>query len=124
MAKNILLIDDDTDELEVFADALKLIDPSYTCTQATSLDEAFNYLGNITPTYIFLDFNMPKTNGLQCLSILKESGKVEESRIVLYSNFITDIMKKQVIQLGAYNYIQKPNTIIDLSEKLKELLKD
>ena len=124
MAKDILLIDDDTDELEVFTEALRLIDTSYTCAQATSLDEAFNYLGNTTPTYIFLDFNMPKTNGLQCLSILKESGKTEESRIVLYSNFITDLMKKQVIQLGAYNYIQKPNTIVDLSEKLKDLLKD
>jgi len=124
MAKDILLIDDDTDELEVFSDALKLIDTSYSCSQAKSLDEAFDYLGAVTPTYIFLDFNMPKINGLQCLNILKESGKAEKSRIVLYSNFITDIMKKQVIQLGGYNYIQKPSTIIDLSQKLKELLKD
>jgi len=123
MAKEILLIDDDADELEVFTDALQLIEP-FKCFQAKNLEEVMTYLETTSPAFIFIDFNMPKLNGLECLSALKESGKVENARVILYSNHITERMKKQAVELGAVNCIQKPTTIIGLSEKLIWVLKD
>jgi two-component system chemotaxis response regulator CheY len=124
MAKEILLIDDDADELEVFTDALLLIDESLRSFQAKNLEEAMTYLETTSPAFVFIDFNMPKVNGLECLSALKESGKVEKARNILYSNHITETMKQRAIELGAFNCIQKPTTIIELSEKLIAVLKD
>ena len=124
MVKEILLIDDDADELEVFSDALKLIDETFNCLQAKNLEEAMAYLDRTSPAFIFIDFNMPKLNGLECLFALKESGRIRNNRVILYSNHITEEMEERAMELGAFCCIQKPTTIIGLSEKLMRVLKD
>jgi len=122
MGKEILLIDDDTDELEVFTDALQLIDKNYQCFQAKTPEEALDFLQTRNPGFLFIDFNMPRINGLECVVLLRDAGKLRNSKAILYSNYITEAMREQAIELGAYNCIQKPNTIIELSEKLMTLL--
>ena len=123
MTREILLIDDDEDELEVFTEALHSVDATIPCTQAKNLDEALDFLRYSSPAYIFIDFNMPKTNGLECLSEIKKFSKLEQSRIILYSNYISEEMNEQAIALGAYNCIKKPNMIYMLAKNLKEILK-
>ena len=123
MTREILLIDDDADELEVFTDALNVLDKNIHCTQMKSLAEGHEFLTYSIPGYIFIDFNMPKTNGLESLSELKKNPKLEKTKIILYSNHISEEMKAQAIALGAYDCIKKPNTILALSQKLREILK-
>ena len=67
MTKEILLIDDDTDELEVFTEALRSVDKNILCSQAKDLNEALEFLNYSSPAYIFIDYNMPKANGLECV---------------------------------------------------------
>ena len=123
MTREILLIDDDNDELEVFTAALHSFDATIPCTLAKNLDEALDFLSYSSPAYIFIDFNMPKTNGLECLSEIKKFCKLEQSRIILYSNYISEEMNEQAIALGAYYCIKKPNMIYLLAKNLKEILK-
>src|SRR5258706_2255272 len=123
MTRKILLIDDDNDELEVFTAALHSFDVTIPCTQAKNLDEALDFLSYSSPAYIFIDFNMPKTNGLECLSEIKKFSKLEQSRIILYSNYISEEMNEQAIALGAYYCIKKPSMIHVLAKNLKEILK-
>ena len=123
MTREFLLIDDDADEFDVFADALKVIERSIRCTQVKTLEEAHEFLRDTTPGYIFIDFNMPRTNGFDCLNELKKLSKLEKTKIVIYSNFISDDMRTQAEKLGAYNCIKKPSTILTLSQKLREILK-
>jgi DNA-binding NtrC family response regulator len=123
MTREILLIDDDADELEVFTSALHSFDVTIVCTLAKNLDEALDFLKYSSPAYIFIDFNMPNQNGLECLSEIKKISKLEQSRIILYSNYISEEINKQAIALGAYNCIKKPNMIHVLAKNLKEILK-
>ncbi len=122
MTREILLIDDDVDELEVFADALAGIDKKIQCSLVKSLDEAFDFLKYTTPEFIFIDFNMPPSNGLDCLAELRKLSKLEKTGIVLYSNFISDQIQFQAMKLGATDCIRKPETIFVLSQKLKRIL--
>lgn len=117
----ILLIDDDQDELEVFKEALRSSDKGVRCTLATNLHGALEYLRHTTPHYIFIDFNMPKANGLQCLAELKKLGNLEKTRVILYSNYVSEEMNQQATTLGAYMCIKKPSMIHVLSQKLKEI---
>jgi DNA-binding NtrC family response regulator len=123
MTSDILLIDDDADELEVFNQALHSIDKSIKCTHAKDLGEALEFLHDSSPGYIFIDFNMPKTNGLKCLAEIKKLKNLEKSKIVLYSNYIDDEMSNRAIELGAFKCVKKPNMINLLARRLKEILK-
>jgi len=122
MTSEILLIDDDEDELEVFSQALHSIDKTIECTWARDLEEALEFLDRNAPGYIFVDYNMPITNGLECLAEIKKIEKLEKSRIILYSNHIDDEMSKKAMALGAYQCLKKPNLINLLARRLKEVL--
>src|SRR5678815_1926707 len=82
MTKEILLIDDDADELEVFSEALRSVDKNIQCSQARDLNEALEFLTYSSPAYIFIDYNMPKINGLEVVSEIKKIEKLANSRIV------------------------------------------
>jgi DNA-binding NtrC family response regulator len=123
MTREILLIDDDIDELEVFTDALASIDKKIECSQAKSLAEAIDYLKFATPSYIFIDFNMPATNGIDCLVELRKLAKLEKTGIILYSNHISEQMQTNAMQLGATGCMKKPNTILTLAQNLRKILR-
>ncbi|HEV8285183.1 MAG TPA: response regulator [Chitinophagaceae bacterium] len=122
MTRKILLIDDDEDEFEVFEDALHTIDKAIKCSLAKNLNNALEYLQYNSPEYIFIDFNMPRENGLDCLSELRNLRKLENSRIILYSNYISEEMRQEAMALGAYRCIQKPSMINLLVKRLKEIV--
>ena len=123
MTNDILLIDDDADELEVFNQALHSIDRTIRCMHAKDLEEALEILHDCSPGYVFIDFNMPKTNGLQCLAEIKKLKSLEKSKIVLYSNYIDDAMSSAAMKLGAFKCVKKPNMINLLARRLKEILR-
>ena len=122
MTKEILLIDDDADELEVFSEALRSVDKNIQCSQATDLNEALEFLTYSSPAYIFIDYNMPKINGLEVVSEIKKMEKLANSKIVLYSNYISEEMNKKAMALGAYKCVKKPNMINVLIKNLKDIL--
>jgi len=122
MPKEVLLIDDDPDELEILTDALHAVDKTITCAQTKSLSEALEYLKHNSPGYIFIDLNMPTANGVNHLSELKKLGISGKSKIVVYSPYIDDAIQQRAIDLGAYRVIKKPNMIDLLARKLKEVL--
>ena len=122
MTKEILLIDDDADELEVFAEALRSVDKNIRCGQAKDLNEALEFLNHSSPEYIFIDYNMPKVNGLECVIEIKKIQKLAKSKIILYSNYITEEMNERAISLGAYKCVKKPSMVNVLIKNLKEIL--
>jgi len=122
MTKEILLIDDDADELEVFSEALRSVDKNIQCSQARDLNEALEFLTYSSPAYIFIDYNMPKINGLEVVSEIKKIEKLANSRIVLYSNYVSEEMNKKAMALGAYKCVKKPNMINVLIKNLKDIL--
>jgi DNA-binding NtrC family response regulator len=72
MKKHILLIDDDRDELTIFMDALADVPGSFKCTYASSASQGLQMLQYLHPDFIFIDYNLPPTNGLRLLSEIKK----------------------------------------------------
>jgi len=122
MTKEILLIDDDEDELEVFTEALRSVDKNIQCSQARDLNEALEFLSYRSPAYIFIDYNMPKVNGFEVVAEIKKIEKLENSKIILYSNYISEEMNEKAIYLGAYKCVKKPSMINVLIKNLREIL--
>lgn len=124
MQKNILLIDDDIDELKIFTDAIKEVPGDFNCIFVSNTEEALAMLHSFIPDYIFVDFNIPKINGLDFLSAVKKTEHLKEVQVFLYSTSISIEMSKMAELLGASGSIEKTFSIAMLASELKVLLTD
>ena len=120
----ILLIDDDTDDQEMFTSALAFIDSSIVCSIATNGVEALRQLKNADalPDMIFLDLNMPLMNGAQFLKEAKATNRLREVPIIIYSTASDIRTIEEAKQLGAHQFISKPEKFSELVGLLHGLL--
>lgn len=122
MEKHILLIDDDDDELEIFTEALNQIAVFFTCCQARNVEQAVESIRKRRPDFIFIDYNMPKINGLECLEQLRLLVEPGTTRFIIYSNYIDEKMNARALALGAELCMKKPYLTSSLAKRLKEIL--
>lgn len=122
---NWLLIDDDDDDQEIFGLALQRVDKSIRCVFATngiSALENFHADEAFVPDCIFIDMNMPRMNGIQCLNELKKIPRLRPVPVFIYSTFADPAMVADSKRLGATDFIEKPTSIIELAEILTRLI--
>lgn len=120
--KTCLLIDDDLDDQEIFALALSKIKHDFDCIVANNGFEGLRMLeeklSNL-PDYIFLDLNMPRMNGKECLKELKKNEKFQNIPVVIYSTSSSLVDINDTRRLGAAEFIIKPFSLTELTEKLE-----
>jgi CheY-like chemotaxis protein len=117
----ILLVDDDTDDIDIFNDALKQIDNSITLITAHNGHDALQLLSSDIlekPDHIFLDINMPLMNGLDCLDKIRNQEKLAIP-VTIYSTSKNYQEYNRSIQLGA-EFLQKPHDYSHLIVALKQ----
>ena len=119
------LIDDDVDDQDIFILALAEIDKSIRCEVASDGIDALRRLSNkeLHPDYIFLDLNMPRMNGKQCLSQIRDIDFLDDIPVIIYSTSSDQRDKTETEQLGAADYIVKPNTVSALADILARFFK-
>ncbi|HEX8516688.1 MAG TPA: response regulator [Bacteroidia bacterium] len=122
--KKCLIIDDDPDDQEIFLMCLKKIGQNIEGITSNSGVEALAMLKKdqaYVPDYIFLDVNMPKMNGVECLKQLRQIDRLKATRILMYSTTSeTDVVKESKSH-GANDFIMKPSKTKDLKEKLSAI---
>ena len=119
------LIDDDIDDREIFTLALKDIDSSIKCTTAKDGAEALDFIENnknFIPNFIFLDLNMPRINGKECLVEMRKIVRLQNIPIYIYTTSSSDKDKLELLNMGATGFITKPYTIKKLVEILSQII--
>ena len=115
---DVLLADDDSDDCLLFKDALSSIPISTHLIVVNDGEQLMNLLTSIfkIPEILFLDLNMPRKNGFECLAELKTMQRLEHMPIVIFStSFDIDLVKKLYNEGDAY-YIRKPNEFRKFTE--------
>jgi CheY-like chemotaxis protein len=123
--RSILLIDDDTEDQEIFIDAIKEVDPHVQCTTANDAEAALKQLNEgivLRPDILFIDLNMPKINGKQLLKEIKKSERLKGIPVVMYSTFFGPQDIEEITSLGAVHYMIKATRFIELCNALKYIL--
>ena len=119
------MIDDDIDDQEIFILALQQISSRFKCVAANDGYEGLKRLRDPShelPDFIFLDLNMPRMNGRECLTEIKKDPHLRDIPVIIFS---TSSLQDDIIQtrkLGAAAFITKPSSIDQLSQKLLEVL--
>ena len=122
--QNILLIDDDEDDQEIFLTALESTRKPVRCTVLDSARKALRQIvqGEIEADLIFLDLNMPLMNGQQFLTEIKKDEQLRKIPVVILSTSSNAATAMQVKQLGACHFFTKPDRFEDLVAILNEVL--
>lgn len=124
--KTCFLIDDDIDDQEIFTLVLKSVNPSITCVTASDGIEAVTKLlteSTFNPDYIFLDLNMPRMSGKECLQEIKKIDRLKGTPIVIYS---TSSEQKDILEtraMGASDYLEKQSSVSELKNRLAHYFK-
>jgi len=121
----VLIVDDDEDDRDLFCDAVNIVDSSIKCIMARNGEEALEGLKRRTlptPDLIFLDLNMPRLNGMQCLKVLKKDSYFEHIPIVIYTTSKLKEDEKAAMQAGAADFVTKPTSLTELCEAISEIL--
>jgi DNA-binding response OmpR family regulator len=121
MQKNILLIDDDEEEFYIIKLALDMTEEKYQCFWANGLEQATRVIKDLLPDFVFIDINMPRYNGINCLKQLKQMEELQNSVFVMYSTYISEDDHKKALQLGANCCIHKPENVKVLRKQLMSL---
>ncbi len=121
-----LLIDDDQDDQEIFSMALEDINSDIQCVMASNGIAALEKLKAkkpLIPDYIFIDMNMPRMNGMECLQEIQKLDHLKDADVFMYSTSSDEAMIEKSKALGAKDFIVKPPGLALLTEKLIQVFK-
>ena len=120
--RSILLIDDDIDDCTLFKEALNEVDTSIQLVFLNTAEAIPSTVIEINPDLIFLDINMPRVNGFECLKMLYDSVTKYRMPIIMYSNSSNPKEINIAYALGATLYLQKPSGYKKLIESIRGIL--
>lgn len=122
---HIILADDDQDDRLFFTDAFEELDMNTkvkTCNDGVELMDHLNGVGTVLPNVLFLDLNMPKKDGIECLNEIKANSNMSDIAIAIYSTSASEEDIEETFVLGANIYIIKPSSFTQLKKLLSEVV--
>ena len=126
---NILLADDDNDDRFLFAEALNELPTKTHLTTVHDGEALMEYLlKNLKnlPDVLFLDLSMPRKSGFECLAEIKDELQLVDLPVIMFStayprdNAYEQSLIKMLMNIGAYNFIRKPNNFAELKTIIYE----
>ncbi len=119
----ILLADDDEADRLLFKEAfeeIKINTKVLTVNNGAELMEYLHRAGTVLPEIIFLDLNMPRKNGFECLKEIRANKSFNEISICIYSTSAAERDIEATFIAGANVYISKPNDFNVLKQVLEK----
>jgi CheY-like chemotaxis protein len=107
----ILLADDDKDDRVLFTEAfaeLKIKTDVTTVNNGVELMKRLNDENIRLPQLLFLDLNMPRKNGIQCLKEIRKNDNLKDISVAIYSTSNSEKDIDETFRSGANIYITKP----------------
>ncbi|MEO5891151.1 MAG: response regulator [Ferruginibacter sp.] len=118
---NLVLADDDVDDRIFFKEALEELPVDsilVTVNDGVELMHLLNSEPGNLPDVLFLDLNMPRKTGFECLAEIKTDKKLNHLPIIIFSTSFDHSVVNSLYEKGAHFYVRKPAEF----SKLKEVI--
>ena len=123
---NVLLADDDEDDCLIFKEALEDLSVDSCLTTVNNGEQLMRELNARTerlPDIIFLDLNMPRKAGFECLREIKQDEKLKFLTVIIYSTSFERDVVDLLYENGAQHYIRKPGDYSQLKKVIFKAIK-
>lgn len=108
--KNILLIDDDKDDMELFVEILRQFNFRHQLHWCSRPLDALPYLRSLQhPTFVFCDINMPTVNGFELKEMINSEKQLLQKCLpfIFLSTSVNHSYQFRAYELGAHGYLVK-----------------
>ena len=122
---NVLLADDDIDDCNFFKKALIELPLPTLLTTVHDGEELMEILRRDTdelPHVIFLDINMPRKNGFECLAEVKLSKRLKQLPVIVFSTSFEQEVVNLLYKNGAQYFIRKPSDFSQFKQIIEHTL--
>lgn len=121
----IIIVDDDPDDREIYAEAIKAIGIPNELRMFETCQSALDYLSTTSeqPFVILSDVNLPEMNGLQFKTKIQEDERLRVKGIpfVFISTNATPMAVRQAHALSVQGYFEKPFSMEGIKNMLRTL---
>jgi len=126
MQKIILIADDDNDDIDLLSEAIREEDSSCHCLRFSGAFELLDFLSGsfIKPSVIFIDINMPRMNGKECLKRIADDTRFSSTPVIMCSTSKNLQEIGECRDLGASYYFSKPSRWAEWKMEINKILKD
>jgi CheY-like chemotaxis protein len=123
-AQSVFLADDDQDDCFLFEEALGEIASSARLTMVHDGEQLMQLLAKRKelPRFLFLDLNMPRKNGFECLTEIKQDDRLKELAVIIFSTSFQQDAADWLYKNGAQHYIRKPADFGELKKIIQQVL--
>lgn len=108
----VLLADDDKDDCLFFKEAIEGVISDENFTAVHDGEQLMQWLENKInrlPDILFLDLNMPRKNGFECLAEIQQNKKLDTLPVVIFSTSFEQEVVNLLYVNGAKYFIRKPS---------------
>lgn len=122
--RQILLAEDDADDRDLFVEAINLIDPSVLVATVHDGEQLMDHLkkSTHTPDCIFLDLNMPRKNGKECLIEIRKDERTKTIPVIVYTTSLNVRDIDETFNRGAFLFVRKPSSFVELKSLLSKCM--
>src|SRR5688572_16009227 len=119
---NVLIIDDDIDDTELFCKALSELFPSAKCVAVNSCQQINAIVREANPDIIFMDGHMFPTSGKECLKQLHEVIDQTQTKVIIHSGSLSPKEMSEFEAMGVDDILIKPGSYLTLKNNIFNVL--
>ena len=123
--RSLFLVDDDEDDRYLFQEALRSVNAAIECRLAYNGEHALRQMLHpdfVLPALMFVDMNMPRVSGKELLQEIRQIPTFHPVPIIMYSTAGAPAEMKEVVILGAAEFLVKESSFDRLCGQIKEVL--
>ena len=119
--KKILIVEDNKDSSEILG--LFVTKLGHQVIKASNSQEAIAYTEAECPDLIFMDLDLPDTDGIKTTAILRKNPKTSHIPVVAVTAWISALWEEKALRVGIETYLIKPVSPQTLKETIEEYAK-
>lgn len=121
---NILLIEDDSDDVELFTDALNRNQQAHSIQLLQDGMSAVTYFSETDrcPDVVVMDMNLPRLHGREVIRHIRSKSLFDNVPVVVLTTSSATDDRNYVLSQGATAFIVKPSTLDGLLEMARQVV--
>jgi len=120
-AKTIIVVEDEPDTAEMFAEMMSLM--GYQVFKSYGGVRAIDLIADKKPAAVVLDLMMPDLSGLEVLRFMRRDPRLAEIPVVIVSAKGLPADVKRGLDAGASSYLTKPVSFNDLRDAVEKVVR-
>ncbi len=118
--KTVLIIEDEEDAAELFAEMMRV--SGFRVLKTSNSAPALTMMASEKPDVVILDIMMPEISGLDILRQMRRDPELSHVPVVVVSAKSMPADIKNGMEAGAFTYLTKPVGFLDLKDAVERAL--